>query len=336
VSHRFLIIRFSAIGDVVLTTPVIRSLKKAFPQSRIHYLTKQSNKALLEYNPYVDTIHLLEDSLDETINELSAFNFDHIFDLHHNLRSLRVKRSLKAPSAAFFKANRDKWLLCQKPLRSFAKNIDHVVTRYGATLSGVGAALDGEGLDLFLPKETEHWAAQTIHKAFGEMPPLAVVLGATWATKRWLTAYFAPALNALGKAVLLIGGPDMQQESRAIAEDLEVPFLNAVGTYGLLESAALMKQAQSVIAHDTGFMHIAAAFGQRIISIWGNTVPEFGMSPWNTDYTALEEKGLSCRPCSKIGHDRCPKGHFKCMKDISPEMLVEAVQGGMENEERKL
>lgn len=321
-SHRFLIIRFSAIGDVVLTTPVIRSLKKAFPQSEIHYLTKASNKALLEHNPHIDTIHLLSDSLGETIAELSEFQFDYVFDLHHNLRSLQIKKSLKTPAQSFYKANRDKWLLCQKPLRSFAREIDHVVLRYGETLRGVGAELDGEGLEVFLPEETESWAEKHLQEKLPDTP-LAVVLGATWATKRWPTANFAPALNSIGRPVLLIGGPDMLAESQEITKDLNVPFYNAVGQYGLLESAALMKQTNTVIAHDTGFMHIAAAFGQRIISIWGNTVPEFGMTPWKTEYSVLQVEDLSCRPCSKIGHKQCPKGHFRCMNGISPEMLIE-------------
>lgn len=323
-SHRFLIIRFSAIGDVVLTTPVIRSLKKAFPQSEIHFLTKASNKALLEHNPHVDCIHLLGESTSDTIEALKAFTFDHIFDLHHNLRSLKIKRSLKAPSTSFFKANRDKWLLCQKPLRSFAKEIDHVVLRYGETLEGVGAKLDDGGLEVFLPEKTETWAEKLIAERLAETP-IAVVLGATWATKRWPTANFAPAINAIGKAVLLIGGPDMKEEAAQIISELSVPFINAVGKYGLLESAALMKQASTVVAHDTGFMHIAAAFGQRIVSIWGNTVPGFGMTPWKTEYSVLQVENLSCRPCSKIGYDRCPKGHFRCMRDLGPEMLVKAV-----------
>ena len=223
-ASRFLIIRFSAIGDVILTTPVIRSLKKAFPQSEIHYLTKASNKALLEHNPYVDTIHVLKENLGETINELKAFRFDHIFDLHHNLRSMRVKRSLSASSSSFYKANRDKWLLCQKPLRGLAGEIDHVVIRYGKTLEAVGASLDGEGLELFLPDGMEGWAIDLLEKQMGERPTLAVVLGATWATKRWPTAYFAPALNKIGLPVMLIGGPDMIEESKLIVEKLDVPF----------------------------------------------------------------------------------------------------------------
>ncbi|RTQ44044.1 glycosyl transferase, partial [Hymenobacter gummosus] len=66
----------------------------------------------------------------------------------------------------------------------------------------------------------------------------------------------------------------------------------------------------------TGQMHIAAAFRKEIISVWGNTVPEFGMYPFRTEFRALEVEGLGCRPCSKIGYEKCPQGHFRCMRDI--------------------
>jgi ADP-heptose:LPS heptosyltransferase len=91
---------------------------------------------------------------------------------------------------------------------------------------------------------------------------------------------------------------------------------NGCGLYNLNQSASLLKQSAWVIAHDTGLMHIAAAFKKKIYSIWGNTVPDFGMYPYQTEYVVWENKGLYCRPCSKIGYSVCPKGHFRCMNDI--------------------
>ena len=108
---KFLIIRFSSIGDIVLTTPVVRCLKKQVPGAVIHYLTKKSFAGIIENNPYIDKTHYLEDDLSETITELRAEKFDQVVDLHHNIRSLKVKRALKVPSRAFNKVNIEKWLL---------------------------------------------------------------------------------------------------------------------------------------------------------------------------------------------------------------------------------
>jgi heptosyltransferase-2 len=83
------------------------------------------------------------------------------------------------------------------------------------------------------------------------------------------------------------------------------------------------------VTHDTGLMHIAAAFGRPIISLWGNTAPAFGMTPYYGDrpvpYGIMETKGLWCRPCSKIGYEKCPMGHFRCMERIDPEQVLRLV-----------
>ena len=100
----------------------------------------------------------------------------------------------------------------------------------------------------------------------------------------------------------------------AVSKTARSPIHNGCGRYSLHQSASLLRQAAFVVSHDTGLMHIAAAFGQRIYSIWGNTVPEFGMYPFRTEYEALEVPGLPCRPCSKIGFAQCPQGHFRCMR----------------------
>jgi ADP-heptose:LPS heptosyltransferase len=91
---------------------------------------------------------------------------------------------------------------------------------------------------------------------------------------------------------------------------------NGCGKFNLNQSASLLKQSLAVFTHDTGLMHIAAAFKKQIFSIWGNTVPEFGMYPYKTPFSIFENKKLQCRPCSKIGHNKCPLGHFKCMNDV--------------------
>ena len=315
--NKFLIIRFSSIGDIVLTSPVVRSLKQAFPDAELHFLTKQSYAKLLEPNPYIDQIHAFNGDWSAMINDLKKHHFSHIFDLHRNLRSLRVKLAVRRPYSTFNKQNINKYLLTKPMLRALTGNIAHVVDRYGATLHPLGIQLDQQGLDFFLPDGKEEEAKQILQDHFqSSSPSLAVVLGATHRTKRWIPTHFQSFLNQNGQSAVLLGGPDIRHEADEIIAGLKVPFLDAVGKYDLFTSAALMKQCQQVITHDTGLMHIAAAFQQPMITLWGNTVPEFGMTPYKATHEIREVEGLSCRPCSKIGHGECPKGHFRCMKEL--------------------
>ena len=103
---KFLIIRFSSIGDIVLTTPVIRCLRKKYPEAEIHYLTKQAFRGIVATNPYIDKVHILADSFELMLHELKIEEYDYIIDLHHNLRTLRIKRFLKeVKSFSFDKLN---------------------------------------------------------------------------------------------------------------------------------------------------------------------------------------------------------------------------------------
>lgn len=332
---KILVIRFSSIGDIVLTTPVVRTLKKAYPNTEIHFLTKKPFVSLLEANPHLHTIHAWDDAQTANILEtLRTADFDFILDLHHNLRSLRIRWALRRPAAAFPKANFRKYLLVKGFLRDSAgglRSISHVVERYGETLRPLGiSALDGEGLDIFLPEMAQQQAAAAwLNAPFSPSDaPLAVCLGATHATKRWLPAYFIETLLRYARPVVLLGGKDAIVEAAAITDALQgkVPIWNTVAQFDLLTSAALMRDCAAVLTHDTGFMHIAAAFHLPIVSLWGSTVPELGFTPYKTPFAVAEVTGLSCRPCSKIGFDTCPKGHFRCMKDLTPNSVLAHLQ----------
>ena len=324
---KVLLVRFSSIGDIVLTTPVIRTLKAARPDWELHFLTKPAYRDLLAHHPDLSRVHTLADDFGETLAALRAEGFSYLVDLHHNLRSLRLKLALGIPSAAVRKHNWQKyWLVRTKRLR---RPIPHIVTRYEATLGFLGIAPQGGPLALHLPPGLDDWARETLAAAgFATgRPPLAVVLGATHQTKRWLPAHFIQLLQDYAQPVLLLGGPDARAEADEILAHLPQLAFDAVGRYGLLEAAALMRQAAAVLTHDTGFMHIAAAFGQPVYALWGSTVPALGMTPWQVPHVNLERAGLSCRPCSKIGFDRCPQGHFRCMQELSPAQVRAALPG---------
>lgn len=320
--NKVLIIRFSSIGDIVLTTPVIRSLKAAMPNIEIHFITKKAYGPLLEHNPHLSHIHFLENSIRHTLTILRTEKFDHILDLHNNLRSLRVKWSLRTSSSTFPKENLAKFRMARNQQYP-ADWLPHVVTRYGKTLATLDVDLDDKGLDIFYPPSLNLWAEALISPLGTN--PLAIVLGAKFNTKRWLPEYFVETINRLGRPVLLLGGSDATEERDLILPKLQVPSLDAVNQYSLLESTALLNQVNEVLTHDTGFMHIAAALGKKIYSLWGNTVPALGMTPYKTESIILENPEINCRPCSKIGFDTCPKGHFDCMKTITPEIVLNAM-----------
>jgi ADP-heptose:LPS heptosyltransferase len=328
---KFLIIRFSSIGDIVLTTPVIRCLKKQVPNAEIHYLTKKSFAKIFEANPYIDKVHYLENNLDLIISTLKKENFDCVIDLHNNLRTLKVKRALKKKSSSFNKLNIEKWLLTALKINSLPAV--HIVDRYMQTIENFGVKNDGGGLDYFIPEadRVKESDIPTSHQA----GYIGLVIGAAHNTKKYPLHKLQAFCSALDHPVIVIGGKEDVENGRLLSAIDPIKIYNACGKFNLNESADLVRRAKLIVSNDTGFMHIAAALKRPVISLWGNTVPAFGMYPYYGDnylshkkelpYDILEVKNLKCRPCSKIGYDKCPRGHFKCMEMIDAGLLVQKV-----------
>ena len=320
---KFLIIRFSSIGDIVLTSPVVRCLKTQFPDAEVHFLTKKRNADLLQANPHIDQIQLLEDSLSDTIQRLKTENYDYIIDLHNNLRSLNVKLRLKAKSYSFNKLNLRKILLTRFKLDTMPGG--HIVDRNLETLRPFNIVNDGKGLDHFIPVEDEF--------SLSELPDsfrngfVALVLAGTYTTKRMPVAKYRKLISESNIPFVLLGGKGERVSAASILEWNTGNVLDFTGKLRINQSASLVKNATLVIANDTGLMHIAAAFHKKILSVWGNTSPELGMYPYLPDEGSeiLEVKGLPCRPCSKLGYHECPKKHFRCMNDISEDRIIDWV-----------
>ncbi len=323
---KFLIIRFSSIGDIVLTTPVTRCLKQQVPGAEIHFLTKRSFAGLISSNPYVDKLMLLDGSWDMMIHQLKDESYDHIIDLHHNFRTLRIKMALKnVPAVSFHKLNFRKWLLTAFKINVLPRL--HIVDRYLQTLRQFNVVNDGEGLDYFLPEKnkTQPGDLPTSH----QMGYIAIVIGAALNTKKLPLHKLKELCSQLAYPLVLLGGPEDAANGKEIASVDPVKIYNACGKFRLDESADLLRNAKLVITHDTGLMHIAAAFKKPMISIWGNTVPQFGMGPYYGKYSVRNElsgvENLWCRPCSKIGYQKCPLSHFKCMKQQDMRKIEELV-----------
>lgn len=324
---KILIIRFSSIGDIVLTTPLVRCLKLQKPGVEIHYLTKKVYAPILAANPYIDKVHLLENDLFQCIKDLQAYSFDWVIDLHKNLRSARVKQALRVKSRSYVKLNLKKWLYVNFKINWLPDK--SIVERYFEALSDLGIHNDGQGLDYFIPEEEKtthqdipmsHWAGY-----------IACVVGGSLETKKLPVAKWKEICAMSPIPVILLGGPEDRDMAAAIAEQDSIKIYNSCGKFSINESADLLKHAKLVISNDTGLMHVAAAFKKPIASLWGNTAPDLGMFPYYgynnlksnvaPQHLILENKNLSCRPCSKIGYDQCPKKHFKCMNDLDLSSL---------------
>lgn len=310
---KFLVVRFSSIGDIILTTPVVRHLKKQVENAEVHYLTKQSFSTLLESNPYVDKIHVYDGDMKSCLSRLKEEGFDYVIDLHRNIRTARIKYSLKRIDFSVRKLNLQKWLIVNLKWDRLP-NL-HMVDRNLETIRTFISEPDGEGLDYFIPPDSNIPLAQLPEPY--QIGYLGLVIGAQHETKKLPLEALIEICDKLMHPVIILGGPGDRETGEAIVSALPgKQILNSCGQYSIHQSASLVKQAKVIITHDTGLMHIGAAFGKKIIAVWGNTIPAFGMFPYMSDPSSVnfEVSGLNCRPCSKIGSQQCPKKHFKCMK----------------------
>jgi ADP-heptose:LPS heptosyltransferase len=322
---KFLIIRFSSIGDIVLTTSVIRCLKKQVPDAEVHFLVKNSFRSVVEHNPYIDKLHVLAHSWELMIEELKTENYDYIIDLHHNLKTLRIKRALKKKSFSFYKLNIQKYFYTAFKINMLPKI--HIVDRYMKTLKSFAVKNDGAGLEYFIgPNEIKKEDIPASHSAGF----IACVIGAAHGTKRWPVHKWKEFCKKMNHPVILLGGKEDEKNGNEIAEVDPIRVYNACGKFLINESADLVRKAKLVITNDTGLMHIAAAFKRPIISLWGNTVPSFGMTAYYGDAPVsdviMQTNKLWCRPCSKIGYNKCPLGHFKCMEKIDADEIISKVK----------
>ena len=298
----------------MLTSPVLRCLKEQVPGAQVHFATKAEFAPLVAHSPRVDRVHLLKEDLRALIAELKKEGFDHVVDLHHNLRTANIKRALGVKATSFPKLNIEKWLLVNFKMDRLPKL--HIVDRYLGTVAHLGVKNDNNGLELFIPpnEEVDLASLPSVHSS----GYVALCIGAAHYTKRLPDHRLIELAGKIAGPIVIIGGPEDSASAQRIADAIGGRMFDATGRYSILGSASLIRQARAVIAHDSGSMHIASAFGKPTISVWGNTVPAFGMGPYFPEHPErahiLEVPDLSCRPCSKIGFGHCPKGHFRCME----------------------
>ncbi len=322
---KILIIRFSSIGDIVLTTPVIRCLKKQLSDAEIHFITKSQYKNVLSSNPYIDRLITFDKSLNEVIPLLKKEKYNYIIDLHKNIRSLLLRFFLiRVPCNSFNKLTLKKWVLV-----TFHINIlpdKHIVDRYFDTVKFLHIKNDGQGLDFFYSDDDVF--KLTDLPVSHQQKFVAIMIGSKHTTKQMPVDKLISICQKISNPIVLIGGKEDREKGEVIQKTNREKMVNLCGIYTIGQTASIIKHAESIITPDTGIMHIAAALNKKIFSIWGNTVPAFGMYPYfpegiNTHSEIIEVKGLNCRPCSRLGFKDCPKKHFKCMNLLDENQIAE-------------
>lgn len=315
----------------MLTTPVVRALKNQLG-CELHVLTKKQYSSIYKNNPYIDKVHAFEKSTSEVETELKSQAFDFVVDLQKNIRSIKLRRFIKRPAASFPKLNIQKWLLVNLGINKLPDI--HIVDRYFEAVKSLHVKNDSKGLDYFIPVDTVVQPSDISIRL--EKTYIAFVIGGQHFTKMMPAEKVASIVSKLDLPVVLLGGKEDAAKGEEILKlTKNSAVYNACGRFTLDQSASLIRQAKVVISNDTGLMHIAAAFNKPIVSLWGNTVPQFGMYPYllgleNRSFIA-EVKGLKCRPCSKLGFKKCPKKHFKCMLNQDEEIIVQRTRTLLKN-----
>jgi heptosyltransferase-2 len=334
-----LIVRLSSVGDIVLSSLLIRALHTRFPQCQIEFLVKEEYADLVRYNPYVSrTIvfpsHGTLADLRRLRQHIKESGYNLLIDIHDSLRSrvlclgaphvVRVrKRKLARLALVLFKID----------LYSQLGGAPSVAVRYCEPLKPFGVVDDGAGLELFVPDQVRARATQilTEHGLVPGKPVIGICPSARHATKMWMPEGFAGAARSLATShrlpVIIFGSAAERARCEAVASAIRADAPGIVvavlaGALSLLETAAAMDACALVITNDSGLMHIAAARKRKVVAVFGSTVRQFGFFPFGTEARVVERADLKCRPCTHIGRDRCPRGHFRCMVDISVPQLV--------------
>lgn len=335
--EKILIIRLSSIGDVLLTTPLIRALKTRFPDSKIDFVIKEKFKELVLYHPYLNTIYTYQkkesqNSLKEIKRRIKAQKYDIIFDIHKNFRSLYLRSGSRAGKIFKFKKFiLKRWLFVHFKIDLYKKIIP-VCQRYIDSGKKLGLEYDEQGPDIFIPDSIRDRIDQQWDRTLNSKDDLIIGIapGASLKTKRWHVEGFRTVIDNLLETfpqarILLFGDKNDQEITAQLMSDGNHRIFDMAGKYTLPETAALMDYCDLIISNDSGLMHLASALKKKVVAIFGSTTEHLGFFPCNKEAIVIQNNTLKCRPCSHVGRRECPKKHFKCMLDIPAADVLKAV-----------
>jgi lipopolysaccharide heptosyltransferase II len=327
---RILAIRFSSIGDILLTTPLLRAIRTRHPTAWLAMLTKESFTPLVADNPRLNEVMALVpgQSLDQLASTLRAREFTHVLDLHGSLRSRALRFLVPAPKWSGYRNHRvAREILIRYKRNVYPRDIP-VAERYFDAGRTLDVTPDGDPPEFFLSDrarvEAHQWLNSTGRSSSQRLVALAP--GAAHYTKRWPVEYWqelARSLTAAGCSIVVVGGPEDNVAGQAVCEAIGAASVNAAGRFGLQGTGALLAECRTLVSGDTGVMHMATGVGTPVVALFGPTVRPFGFFPYSKEAVVLE-RDLDCRPCTAHGSEHCPLGHHHCLRHITPAE-VEAV-----------
>ncbi|HUF35752.1 MAG TPA: lipopolysaccharide heptosyltransferase II [Gemmatimonadales bacterium] len=336
-SPDILVVRFSAIGDILLTTPLLRAIRTRHPGARIAFLTKERFAPLLSDNPNLNEVIGIreEDGIGAIARAIRGVRYSHLLDLHGNLRTLGLRAMVRGPWRGFSKRRLERQVLISTKRDLYRSDLP-MAERYFEAAADLDVDIDGEPPDFFVSPKAEARAERRL-VALGVGPGRALVAiapGAAHPTKCWPTDGWVRLVRRLlstGAQVAIVGGPEDAEVAKAIVAGVrarlgseeESRVASTAGLLGLQESGAVIMRAAALVSGDTGAMHMATGVGTPVVALFGPTVRQFGFFPYRAKRAAVVELPLDCRPCSAQGGPSCPLGHHRCLRAIAPDTVFD-------------
>lgn len=323
---KLLIIHTAYIGDIILSTPFIESLYANDKSAEIYYVTTKLGAQVLANNPYIKEV-IVYDKRGEhkglkgflrMSERLKKYHFDRAYIFHRYLRSVALAKFAKIPERIGYDVSGGSWMLTQKV--PYIKGVHEVerLLRFEdfkerkTPIKLYGCFTLEQGVDqLFMKNHVDD-----------RKPLIALAPGSKWFTKQWPMEYVSALLELLSKKevqVLLIGG---KEESLLDISKNHENVIDLMGHTSLLEVYEIFRRCDVVVSNDSSPIHFASATKAKVIAIFGATVKELGFYPWSENSIVLEDLDVECRPCGLHGGESCPKGHFECMRNITPERVL--------------
>ena len=320
-----LLVRFSSIGDILLTTPLLRALRRRHPDAQLVYVTKRAFAPLVADNPHVSRVVALEpgEPIMGFAARLRPLAPTHGLDLHGSVRARALRMLVRCRWSGYRKRKLARAALIGLKLDLY-RRAPPVAERYFEAARRLDVRPDGGPPEFRLGPgardRVDGWLAE---RGLAGAPFAVLAPGAAHATKRWPVSHWialAERLRAAGLGLVVVGGPDDRGAAQHLAQHAEV----ATGAFSLQETGALLARARATVSGDTGVMHMATGVGTPVVALFGPTVEPFGFFPYHARAIVLE-RALDCRPCSAAGSARCPLGHHRCLTEITPPEVADAV-----------
>jgi len=335
IPDKILIIQTAFLGDVVLSTPLIKAVKKNYPNSKIFFLLIPQTKELLQNNPNLDGI-IVYDKKDKErrvssfialARRIRACGFELALIPHRSFRSALLAYLAGIPQRVGFDKSSGAFLFTKKI--KYTQNQPEV--KRNLSLLEKDIPPENDCLPELFPSEDDFKYIEELFKNWGikkEDKIVGIAPGSVWNTKRWLPERFGEVAEALieklGAKVIFIGGKEDEKLCLEIASNMKSKPLTAAGKTSPLQSAALIPRCRVILSNDTAPMHMAVAMRVPVVAIFGSTIPEFGFAPTGKNDLVIQ-KEIYCRPCGIHGRKKCPEKHFRCMKEITAEEVFETV-----------